>query len=200
LLHVGGGQWYKNFRGVLAIYSRYAALVEDPMPLWCVGPEPRGPLRQALTRVPARGKVVFVKNLKSAALQALYSCSSALLFPSLAEGFGWPLIEAQACGCPVLTTAEPPMNEVAGDSACYIPRLLAGADLDAWSLGAANALCALLCESPAVKQRRREAGRAWAQRFDSNSAIDGYLAVYNKVRNLSLAQCDVAARLNGTPI
>jgi glycosyltransferase involved in cell wall biosynthesis len=43
-----------------------------------------------------------------------------MLFPSLEEGFGWPILEAQACGCPVATTDRRPMNEVAGGAATLI--------------------------------------------------------------------------------
>jgi glycosyltransferase involved in cell wall biosynthesis len=123
LLHVGGGQWYKNLPGVIALYAHYASITADPKPLWCVTPGPSPSIVAMLRTVPARGKVIFAKSLDSRALQALYSLASVLLFPSLAEGFGWPLVEAQACGCPVLTTDEPPMNEVAGPAAWYLPRL-----------------------------------------------------------------------------
>jgi glycosyltransferase involved in cell wall biosynthesis len=53
-------------------------------------------------------------------LQALYSCANLMLFPSLQEGFGWPIIEAQACGCPVVTSNRMPMTEIGGDAATYI--------------------------------------------------------------------------------
>jgi glycosyltransferase involved in cell wall biosynthesis len=59
-------------------------------------------------------------GLSNEHLQALYSCALATLFPSLEEGFGWPILEAQACGCPVVTTDRRPMNEVAGDAAILI--------------------------------------------------------------------------------
>ncbi|MDM0108105.1 glycosyltransferase [Variovorax sp. J22R24] len=53
-------------------------------------------------------------------LRVLYARATALLFPSLQEGFGWPLIEAQACGCPVITSDLAPMNEIGGPGACYV--------------------------------------------------------------------------------
>ena len=53
-------------------------------------------------------------------LRALYTAAQALLFPSLYEGFGWPLLEAQSCGCPVITSNRPPMTEVAGAGALLI--------------------------------------------------------------------------------
>jgi glycosyltransferase involved in cell wall biosynthesis len=42
------------------------------------------------------------------------------VFPSLQEGFGWPILESMACGCPVVTTGRPPMTEVGGSAAIYI--------------------------------------------------------------------------------
>lgn len=53
-------------------------------------------------------------------LQALYSCAIATLFPSLEEGFGWPILESQACGCPVVIANRAPMNEIAGGAAILI--------------------------------------------------------------------------------
>jgi glycosyltransferase involved in cell wall biosynthesis len=53
-------------------------------------------------------------------LRAPYSSATALLFPSLREGFGWPIIEAQACDCPVITSNRSPMDEVAGEAAVYV--------------------------------------------------------------------------------
>jgi glycosyltransferase involved in cell wall biosynthesis len=181
LLHVGGGQWYKNLLGVIEIYAQYAAQVSAPLPLWCVSPEASTAVKLAVAAVPARGQVVFVRSLDSAALQALYSYSRALLFPSLAEGFGWPLIEAQACGCPVITTDEPPMNEVAGPTATYLPRLQATADIADWALQGASALQKLLAESPFEQVRRKELGISWAKRFDAERAIEQYLAIYQRI-------------------
>jgi len=62
-------------------------------------------------------RVIAVTGTSNEELQALYSHAQALIFPSLEEGFGWPIAEAQACGCPVATTGRAPMTEVAGDAA-----------------------------------------------------------------------------------
>ncbi len=50
-------------------------------------------------------------------LEALYSTAMALLYPSRFEGFGWPIIEAQACGCPVICADREPMSEIGGEAA-----------------------------------------------------------------------------------
>lgn len=53
-------------------------------------------------------------------LSAIYSGALALVFPSIYEGFGLPILEAMACGCPVLTTTKASLPEVAGDAALYL--------------------------------------------------------------------------------
>lgn len=52
-------------------------------------------------------------------LNHLYCRAHSLLFPSFAEGFGWPLVEAQACGCPVIASTTTSIPEVAGSAALY---------------------------------------------------------------------------------
>jgi glycosyltransferase involved in cell wall biosynthesis len=183
LLHVGGNQWYKNLAGVISIYTHYAAREIDPLPLWCVSPAPTGALKVQLSKLARNGRVLFLQPLTSQALQAAYSCARAFLFPSLAEGFGWPLVEAQACGCPVITTNEPPMSEVAGDEAFYLPRLLYREDIDVWGAHGAAVLKDVLSESPENRMQRSERGRAWAKTFDMDQSIDAYLAIYQKILN-----------------
>jgi glycosyltransferase involved in cell wall biosynthesis len=185
LLHLGGNQWYKNQVGVISIYARYVADEIDPLPLWCISPEPNDPVKLALSKVGQRGRVLFFQNVPNRILQAAYSYARAFLFPSLAEGFGWPLVEAEACGCPVITTDEPPMTEVAGDAAYYLPRLQYGEDIDAWALRGASILKELLSQSAEERAKRSERGRAWANYFDANRSIEAYLAIYDTILRLS---------------
>lgn len=64
--------------------------------------------------------IISIKYASHDTLRALYSGAIGLIFPSLQEGFGWPIIEAQACGCPVFTSNILPMTEVGGEGAIYI--------------------------------------------------------------------------------
>jgi glycosyltransferase involved in cell wall biosynthesis len=102
-------------------------------------------------------------------LRALYSTASMMIFPSFQEGFGWPIIEAQACGCPVATSNRSPMNEVGGNAAIYI-------DPDNPESAAAAVQRAL--ERTACM---RELSLANAARFKSSAMIDSYLSLYGKV-------------------
>ena len=64
-------------------------------------------------------RVQVVERPSHALLNYLYGNAHALLFPSLAEGFGWPLIEAQASACPVIASTTTSIPEVAGEAALY---------------------------------------------------------------------------------
>lgn len=68
---------------------------------------------------PLGGRLVSVPNPSHGLLNRLYCQAHALLFPSYAEGFGWPLVEAQACRCPVIASTTTSIPEVAADGALY---------------------------------------------------------------------------------
>lgn len=185
LLHVGGGQWYKNTVGVVLLYACYArdtlAAGAVPLELWVVGPSPSDAVRAAMKQLPREACVRFFHGLANDVLEALYAHAEALLFPSLAEGFGWPIAEALACGCPVVTTAEAPMTEVGGEAATYLPRLNRGDDAHAWAQAGAKVLAALLGRSASERERAAAVAQDWAARFAADATIDHYLAVYQRV-------------------
>jgi len=183
ILHVGGGQWYKNLPGVISIYSHYARQVDDPLPLWCIGPQPNARIRELLRTSPGGERVSFFSKIENRALQAAYSHARVLLFPSIEEGFGWPLVEALACGCPVITTNQPPMNELAGDTAHFIPRLEFGADIDAWAEIGAATVREILSSDRTKDAASMEAAKRWSRDFDANRTIDAYLGIYHKALN-----------------
>jgi glycosyltransferase involved in cell wall biosynthesis len=123
LLHVGGNQFYKNRLGLLKIYAALQQRLKDATPpLLLVGKPFTVSMQRYLSEHPAVASGVReLTGLDNSVLRALYSHATALLFPSLYEGFGLPIIEAQACGCPVLTSDRPPMTEVGGNAAVYLP-------------------------------------------------------------------------------
>jgi glycosyltransferase involved in cell wall biosynthesis len=81
---------------------------------------PLAPEEQAfITAHQLSERVVSIVRPSHALLNHLYGRAHALLFPSYAEGFGWPLIEAQASGCPVIASTTTSIPEVAGSAAFY---------------------------------------------------------------------------------
>ncbi|EFG85782.1 glycosyltransferase family 4 protein [Novacetimonas hansenii] len=110
------------------------------------------------------GRIIRLDYVSRATLQKLVSSSRALLFPSLTEGFGLPVLEAMALGAPVLTSKEGALPEVAGDATLMVDAY----DLSSIEAGIARLdqdddLCKSLCEkgmsqaemfSPAAYQKR----------------------------------------------
>jgi glycosyltransferase involved in cell wall biosynthesis len=170
LLHVGGNQWYKNRMGVLRIFSflRKLSPSQDPK-LVMVGKPWTDEMRRFVAENGLSGSTSELKAVADEDLRALYSTATLLLFPSLEEGFGWPIVEAQACGCLVATSNRSPMDEVAGDAAIYVdpenPALAAATLKDGLDRLATN----------------RGASLRNAARFKSGM-IDAYIALYEKVR------------------
>jgi glycosyltransferase involved in cell wall biosynthesis len=186
LMHISGYQWYKNVPGIVRIYAHYAKTCQNPLPLWLVGPHVDPNLQAALNEVPSQGQVLFFYGLDNSVLHAAYSLSRAFLFPSHAEGFGWPIIEALACGCPVITTDEPPMSEVGGPVVKYLPRLQAEDDVQTWAKHGANVLVELLNLDEVDRADIVAKGIAWAERFNADSAIEGYLRIYQQIVELQI--------------
>jgi glycosyltransferase involved in cell wall biosynthesis len=119
--HIGGNHWYKNRGAAIEIFAELRKLPQYARARLVMAGGAIKPELQAIAQKHGLGDaLVEATGLSNEQLQALYSCALATLFPSLEEGFGWPILEAQACGSPVVTTDRRPMNEVAGDAAILV--------------------------------------------------------------------------------
>jgi glycosyltransferase involved in cell wall biosynthesis len=171
LLHVGGSQWYKNRRGLLDLYAALVARMPTAPSLVLVGKPLTHAEAEPLTAHPLGNRVTIIPAIADEDLAALYSSAELLVFPSLIEGFGWPILEAMASGCRVVATGRPPMTEIAGDAATYLdpgdPR------------SAAAIVESVLLESTIDRQKRIAAGLAHASRFSVAAMADAYLTVYH---------------------
>jgi glycosyltransferase involved in cell wall biosynthesis len=126
------------------------------------------------------GKIVAATELSKPQLAALYRGATLLLQPSEAEGFGLPVIESMACGCPVVASDIPPLREAGGDAADYCPV----GDIDSWS-ATAGRLLREARESPEVWNVRRFRARRHAGIFTWAVNANRTLAVYRQVTGSS---------------
>jgi glycosyltransferase involved in cell wall biosynthesis len=179
-LHVGGGQWYKNLKGILLIYKEWV-LRGGRCPLVVVGPLDLFRYNNILEDISdAGGSVVSVRNISGDILNALYSYCDVFLFPSLDEGFGWPIVEAQSCGAMVLTTDCAPMNEIGGSHILYVPRLDGDAMQMEWVSNSVDTLECYLALSNDQKEQLRNVCKNWSMHFSLEKALDGYWDVYKE--------------------
>ncbi|BAY93870.1 MULTISPECIES: glycosyltransferase family 4 protein [unclassified Tolypothrix] len=120
-LYIGRQDTYKN---VHRLISAFAALPNSKdYELWLVGPSDRRytPTLQAqVAELGITNQVKFLDYVAYSELPTIINGAIALVFPSLWEGFGLPVLEAMACGTPVITSNISSLPEVAGDAAILI--------------------------------------------------------------------------------
>jgi len=169
VLHVGSHLRRKNREGVLRIFAK----TKDHWNAQLVfaGDRLSNDLWTRTRALDIATRIVEIVSAESELLEALYNRAHALLFPSRFEGFGWPIAEAQACGCPVLCPNAAPMSEVAGSAALL--RDIADED------GFAKDLLRL--RDPATRETYRELGLRNATRFSGKKMAEQYVALYREL-------------------
>jgi len=119
-------------------------------------------------------QVVFLSGIKDAELAAIYQLANVLVYPSIFEGFGLPVAEAQASGCPVITSNTSSLPEVGGDAAVYVdpskPKEIG------------QALAELLVDEDLRKQLI-EKGTVNAQRFTPENYATQLMQLYKNILN-----------------
>lgn len=117
MLCVSNRKAHKNEPRLIEAFSR--ACMPDSVRLVFTG-NTTPQLTSLIERYQLQERVTFAGRVAESDLPGLYRGAMALLFPSLYEGFGLPVIEAMACGCPVLTSNTTSLPEVAGDAALLV--------------------------------------------------------------------------------
>lgn len=161
VLYLGGIEPRKNLpnlvRAVAALGKRVALVIAGAGVQW--NPQGAALLQAALAALPLgdRLEVIQTGYVSEGDKAALLSGAEALVYPSLYEGFGLPLLEAMACGTPVVTSDRSSLPEVAGDAA-----VLADPDQPE----AITAAIDRVLSDGDLRKRLREAGIERAARFD----------------------------------
>jgi glycosyltransferase involved in cell wall biosynthesis len=171
LLHIGADVWYKNRPQLVEMFLHVRRLrPANDLQLVLVGPPLGNELQSRIAAEAGLDNVHIIRNLSGKELNALYAGAECLVFPSVAEGFGWPVIEAQASGCPVVTSDRAPLNEIGGTNAIYVdpdnPRV------------AALRIIELIEESHDQRASRVAAGLAHAAKYSKMTMVEQYVRIY----------------------
>ena len=174
-LFVGTLEPRKNLNRILNAFKIFSVLHPDYQ-LVLVGSQKfgHGKYTQALEREHALGSssVLATGFVDHETLNALYCGARGLLFPSLYEGFGIPILEAMASGCPVLTSNTTSTPEVAGD---------AGILVDPFSVDEIAREMTRLAENASLCSGLKEKGLVQIKKFSWKKTARGVLAVYESL-------------------
>jgi glycosyltransferase involved in cell wall biosynthesis len=122
ILFLGNTSARKNALRVIEAYSLYASRTEFPVSIVTPG-LPEKFISQHLNAINQNNKLkhfITPGYIRDEDLATLYSLSTVFLYPSLSEGFGMPLVEAMACGTPVITSDISCLPEIAGNAALLV--------------------------------------------------------------------------------
>lgn len=171
ILHVGSSHPRKNRDGVIRVFAQVAQASD--LKLVLAGQPLSENLRNLANELQISSRIVPLIQPRVEVIEALYNRAVALLFPSRYEGFGWPPIEAQACGCPVVGSNIPPLLETVGQSA-----LLHSLDDEEGMAGSIKRLA----DHPQFRDELRRRGFENVQsRFQTTRMMEQYLSLYREL-------------------
>ncbi len=172
LLFVSTLEPRKNVAGLVRAFAQVAA--EIPHSLVLAGPIGWNaePILEAIEDAGLGPRIVRPGYVPDSDLSLFYSAADAFVFPSRYEGFGLSVLEAMACGCPVITSNSSSLPEIAGDAAVYVDP-----DNEA---GIATAVRDLVSDDD-LRRRLSEQGLERAKQFSWTACAETVLGVYRRL-------------------
>jgi glycosyltransferase involved in cell wall biosynthesis len=166
ILYVGNSRPHKNFPRVLEAFRRLLQEGTYPGKMVVVGLTP--------DRVPAElsGRLVFFPFCPDPELVLLYSGAQLLMAPSLYEGFGLPVLEAMACGCPVLVSRTASLPEITGT---------AGLQVDPFRVEDILTALKQILTDPALRQKMIRSGLDQARLFSWKTTAQKVLQIFEEL-------------------
>jgi glycosyltransferase involved in cell wall biosynthesis len=173
ILFVGGADPRKNHRALVRAFARLADEFKGHKLVLAGDAKHRfGSMPETIAQCGVEGRVVCPGRLPIEDIVRLYSHADLFVFPSLYEGFGMPVVEAMACGAPVVTSNRTSLPEVAGDAA-----LLVNPESDEQL---AEAMVKILSDA-SLRESLRKKGFERAKQFTWERAAKQTLEVYKEV-------------------
>lgn len=173
ILHLGNTAPKKNTARVIQAYIEYCCMSADPMPI-VIADYPRHLANKIIAEAnhPEFLKLVHTPGyIPVSEMPQLYNCASLFLYPSLQESFGLPLLEAMACGVPVISSGIPALQEVADDAALFTDPLSVQ--------HLANAILGMF-EHTALMDAYKKKGLARASQFSWKRSAEQLLEIYER--------------------
>ncbi len=171
LVLITGVQFYKNQTTSLRVMERLRDRFGAGVRLVRLGRR-TAEWSRTLAASPMRGEVIEIGHLARADVPRLYNAVDCLLFPSWYEGFGWPPVEAMACGVPAVTSDAAALPESAGPAAL----MAAPGDVDGLAAHVAR-----LIEDPDLRAHQIRRGLGHASRFQWAKTAESVQKVYESI-------------------
>lgn len=164
----------KNLESLLRAMALLRDRMQDPPKLVCVGGQGfrTSAIYKTYRELKLANDVFFTGYVPDTDLPGLYNLALALVEPSLYEGFGLPVLEAMACGTPVIASQVEALREIAGEAAVFFPPT--AADTLAEAIRA-------MAESPAHRLEYARRGLDHAREFSWRDTARKTLAVYERI-------------------
>lgn len=172
ILHVGENSYYKNIDAILNVLKILNDKGGEEIHFVKVGKDFTHEQKKLVYDLKIENFVHYLGIISDDDLNLLYNLSDVLVFPSLYEGFGWPPLEAMACGTPVVCSDRGSLKETAGNTALIV---------DPYNHEEIAEAITLLFSDPSVRQEKIRQGLENVKRFDWRKTAEAVFNVYNKV-------------------